>query len=351
MAAKRTLKDVKTNNTAQVLECILTHESVSRIEISELCGLSPSTVSQAVSLLLEERMVREVCAGESTGGRRPIMLQMNPEYGCVITVEVKRSGVDAQVFDMCSELIGTEKLSSRNLTGNRLLNVISAFVDSVKSGNERYPAKVVGIGLMCQDDIPEYDLVTEFSTSLSSDLIRLETALMTRCGVPVKKELINRYSLEYYIRLADSKCANYAYINVGERITASFVINKTLIRNANDSIFDISSAVLSGNYAGGMSMPGSIPTAAAEVQLKRLSADELADKLVSVLGSALLFFPVENVFIGGMMDGLDQIVEKVSGHFQLYPVIRKAKYSGNQVTGIFARQILNENYRTLVPAH
>ena len=351
MAAKRTLKDVKTNNTAQVLECILNHDNMSRIEIAEKCGLSPSTVTQAVTLLLEEKLVREVCAGESTGGRRPILLQMNPDYGCVITFEIKRSGVDAQIFDLCSGLLGTETIASKQLTGNRLLDGITRFVDAIRSGEENYPKKVVGIGLLCQDDIPEYDLMTEFSTSLSSDLIRLDTALMTRCGVPVKKELINRYSLDYYIRLADSKCANYAYINVGERVTASFVINKTPIRNVNDSIFDISSAVLSGNYAGGMAMTGAAPTAAQEVQLKNLSPDELAEKLAKVVGSALLFFPVENVFIGGRVEGLEQIVEKVSGHFQLTPVIRQAKYLGAHVNEVFARQVLAENCRTLIPAH
>lgn len=333
MAVKRTLKDVKTNNTAEILKIVLMHEQVSRIEIADQCNLSPSTVSQAVSLLLEEKLIMEVSVGESTGGRKPIMLKMNPDYGCVMIVQVKRDGIDVQLFDMRIALIETVRLSSKNQTGNQLLNIISGFVESVKSGKEKFPQKVVGIGLLCQDDIPEYDLMTEFTTSLSSDLIRLETALMTRCAIPVKKELINRYSLDYYIRSANSKCANYAYIDVGERITASFVINRTLISNVNDSIFDISSAVLSGSHPGASDIP----------------AEEMADKLAGVLDSALLFFPVEHVFIGGHMDGLAYMVEKLASHFRLYPVIREAKYLGKDVNDAYARQILTENYRTLIP--
>ena len=73
---KKSLKDVKVNNTVQVLEYILKEGQISRIEIAEKSGLSPSTVSQAVSLLLKDEIVEAVREGESTGGRKTILLQM-----------------------------------------------------------------------------------------------------------------------------------------------------------------------------------------------------------------------------------------------------------------------------------
>ena len=39
--AKKSLKDVKVNNTAQVLECLIKNDQVSRIEISEKTKLFP----------------------------------------------------------------------------------------------------------------------------------------------------------------------------------------------------------------------------------------------------------------------------------------------------------------------
>ena len=73
---KKSLKDVKRNNTAKVLEYILKQGPVSRIEIAEQSRFSPSTVSMAVSLLLKDGIVEEVREGVSTGGRKPILLQM-----------------------------------------------------------------------------------------------------------------------------------------------------------------------------------------------------------------------------------------------------------------------------------
>ena len=345
---KKSLKDVKVNNTTQVLEYILRQEPVSRIEIAERSGLSPSTVSQAVFFLLGEGVVEEVREGESTGGRKPILLQMKADYGCVITVEIRRDGVKAVIFDLGGNRLAEKVLSGRYTAGNRLLNIIGNLVQNIQEGNTDMPAKIIGLGLLCQDDLPEYDLMTEFTTSLSSDVIRLETALSTRYGIPVKKELLNRYNLDYYMKTADAKCTDYAYVNIGERITASFVLNRKMIHNSDDSIFDISSAVLSGNYAGYERSPGRGVALAQETALKKLSPEVLAEKLVQVIKSALLFFPVKDIFIGGQAEGLGQIVERVIQEFPLQPVIRKAGEPGKQIYDVFAQRILLENYRRLV---
>ncbi|PNV59988.1 hypothetical protein C0033_21220 [Clostridium sp. chh4-2] len=344
---KKSLKDVKVNNTAQVLEYIMKNEQISRIEIAEKSGLSPSTVSQAVSLLVEQGLVEELCAGESTGGRKPILLRVRPDFGCIVTVEIRRNGVEAQIFDMTGNLLSVHELSKRKLSGNGLLDAVTGFVKSVKRGEVQAPDHVIGIGLLCQDDIPEYDLMTEFTTSISSDVIRLETALTSSCGVPVKKELINRYHLDYYLKTVDAKCTDYAYINIGERVTASFVLNKTLVHSTGDSVFDISSAVLSGNYAGDERQTAA-GAAFAEKAARKFTAEKLAEQLTQVLKSALLFFPINDVFIGGQIEGLDHIVEMVSKEFSFHPVIRKAGEPGGSVNSAFARQILAENYRLLV---
>ena len=78
------------------MECILKQGQSSRIEIAEKTMLSPSTVGQAAALLMEKGLVEELRAGESTGGRRPILLRVNPGFGCIATVEIKRSGIAAQ---------------------------------------------------------------------------------------------------------------------------------------------------------------------------------------------------------------------------------------------------------------
>lgn len=350
MANSKSLRDVKLHNTETVLKCILDKNSTSRVEIAELCNLAPSTVGQVVASLIDSRLIVEYQAGASSGGRKPILLKINPKYGVVILFEVKRSGLYVKTLDLDRNILEDKRLTTRMPTGNLLLDRASAYVNQIQKGEEGIPNNVLGIGLLCQDDIPEYDLTAEFSTGVVSDVIRIERALSARCNVPVKKELINRYSLDCYLHNSEIKCENYVFLNLGERITASFVLNNTLVQNSNDAVFDISSAVLAGNYAAMGATKNRTLELAHELALKKLSAQEMADKLASVLKSALLFFPVENVFIGGSFENLDDVVTQLSQSFYLKLAVWKANFGTLQVGASFAQQILLENYKQLLTA-
>ncbi|NIR70499.1 ROK family protein [candidate division KSB1 bacterium] len=50
---------------------------MSRIHLSKLSKLNKSTVSSIVSDLLEEKLISETMIGQSTGGRKPILLSLN----------------------------------------------------------------------------------------------------------------------------------------------------------------------------------------------------------------------------------------------------------------------------------
>lgn len=341
---------MKVRNTEKVLTCILERESISRVEIAELCNLAPSTVGQVVSSLIEANLVTEYQAGISTGGRRPILLRVNPQYGVTILFEVSRSGLRVKTLDLDYNVLEEKRLLGRMPTGNVLLDQTEAYVTRIQKGDGTIPRRVLGIGLLCQDDIPEYDLTVEFSTGVMSDVVRIESALASRCNVPVKKELINRYTLNCYLRNSDIKCENYVFLNLGERITASFVLNNSLVQNANDSVFDISSAVLAGNYAAMGTSRSHTLELAQELALKKLPAQELAEKLTLVLNSALLFFPVDNVFVGGPFDNLDQVVNTLSQNFYMKLAVWKANYGKIQIASSFSRQILLENYKRLLAA-
>ncbi len=74
-------------------EAIITHirasePGISRAELAEALGLSRSTVSTVVNELLAAGLVVERGAGPSRGGRRPIVLQVNPDAGRVVGLDI-----------------------------------------------------------------------------------------------------------------------------------------------------------------------------------------------------------------------------------------------------------------------
>ncbi|WP_217582073.1 helix-turn-helix domain-containing protein, partial [Lysinibacillus sp. GbtcB16] len=72
---------VKKINKSIVLHHIRTDSPISRARIAEMTGLTKATVSSLVNELIESSLVEEIGAGESSGGRKPMMLLFNGTAG------------------------------------------------------------------------------------------------------------------------------------------------------------------------------------------------------------------------------------------------------------------------------
>lgn len=75
-------------NRSLVLNLIRQSGRISRADIAKRTHLSRSTVSSIISDLIAANLVREVGAGHSHGGRRPILLEFNSRAGYVLGVDL-----------------------------------------------------------------------------------------------------------------------------------------------------------------------------------------------------------------------------------------------------------------------
>ncbi len=76
-------KIVRNINRSAILNLVRERQPVSRSFLSKLSDLNKSTVSSIIRELLEEKLIYETRNGESTGGRKPIMLKLNRQ-DCLI---------------------------------------------------------------------------------------------------------------------------------------------------------------------------------------------------------------------------------------------------------------------------
>ena len=98
----RTLSDA---NRIHVLKIIHEQKSISRTELAGMTGLSLSAVSRIVKQLIEDGFVLETGYGDSSGGRKPITIRVNPLAGYVIGVDFSKTKANAGVFNFCGEMI------------------------------------------------------------------------------------------------------------------------------------------------------------------------------------------------------------------------------------------------------
>jgi hypothetical protein len=72
----------------------------SRQDLSVVTSLSAASVTNVVRELLDEGLVIEAGSVDSGGGRPRVMLDVNPEYGYVIGVDIGETRVRVELFDL-----------------------------------------------------------------------------------------------------------------------------------------------------------------------------------------------------------------------------------------------------------
>ena len=90
VSSATTVRDLRRSNRSRALWQVFLSGPLTRQEIGVQAGLSPATVSNLVADLVAEGVIIEVGLEDSNGGRPRGLLQVNPEYGYVIGVDVAR---------------------------------------------------------------------------------------------------------------------------------------------------------------------------------------------------------------------------------------------------------------------
>jgi DNA-binding MarR family transcriptional regulator len=93
-------KDLKVLNRLLVRDMIRRLGPIARYEIAKETGLTPSTVTVIVAELLEAGVIKEVGHGASSGGRRPILLELNPTAAYVFAIRIQRGELMTAIFDL-----------------------------------------------------------------------------------------------------------------------------------------------------------------------------------------------------------------------------------------------------------
>ncbi|MFH1939600.1 MAG: MarR family transcriptional regulator, partial [bacterium] len=82
------LKLIQELNRSIILKTIRHYGPISRSEIAKRNKISPTTVTAAVRKLLQQVLVCEASVGESSGGRKPILIRFSPESRFIIVVAI-----------------------------------------------------------------------------------------------------------------------------------------------------------------------------------------------------------------------------------------------------------------------
>ena len=105
-------------NRQRLLEAIRRLGPISRADLAKRTQLSPPTVSALIEELVGEAgLLREVGVGASSGGRPPILLEFNADYGCLVGVDIGSGTVRFALADLQGRVLARDEQRTRTESG------------------------------------------------------------------------------------------------------------------------------------------------------------------------------------------------------------------------------------------
>jgi glucokinase-like ROK family protein len=221
---------IKKINKYIVLEQIRNHFPISRADISAKTGLNKATVSTMVSELIEDHLVTETGLGESSGGRKPMMLLFNHQAGYAIGVDMGVNYILAMLTDLSGAIVAEKRIELTDLSLASVMEKLKKCIHSLIKKTPDSPYGIIGIGVGVPGIVDDDGHVLS-APNLGWDELPLRDILQEEFALEVAIDNeANVGALGEKEFGAGQSVSNLIYISVGIGIGAGIVINDILFR-------------------------------------------------------------------------------------------------------------------------
>lgn len=251
-------KLIKKINTVSILKIIREKGPISRADISKMIGLNPATVSSNVSDLLQRSLIKEVGSGESSGGRKPILLELNNSEIYVIGVDMGIKKVSTGLIDIEGNIIQKITLQyPKEANQESVLGTIKDSIYEVVKGKDDDFNKIIGIGMGIHGIVDPEKGVSSYAPAFDWHNLDIVAIFKNEFNTPViidNDVRVMALGEKWFGKAKDAQ--NFVLLNIGTGIGAGIYLNGNLYRGNNFgageighvSIFDRKTKCKCGEY-------------------------------------------------------------------------------------------------------
>jgi len=217
----------------RIYDAIAENGSISRIRLAEKYNLRLATVTEVTRSLLEDQLVMEAGEEESTGGRKPVLLKINPFAFFTIGLRLSPEHLSGGVFNSALEQkYEVVEPTLPDMNGPQFLELLDRTVQRLlaESGIPAIQLKGIGVGLPNRVNLDTgiYDGVSYYPQLPPTPLKdHLEDCFQV--PVVVDHDVVLMTMAEYYLSGA-SVPDNLGVLFIGQGIGSRFVINGEIYR-------------------------------------------------------------------------------------------------------------------------
>jgi predicted NBD/HSP70 family sugar kinase len=231
-----TEKPIKVNKTLMkewnrvlVIDQIRNSDGVSRSQIAKNTGLGLSSLTSIVKELISENLVYEVEKGESSGGRRPILLKFNEDFGYLVGVKIERDKLIFCRSNLSARPVVKEALPYQQRLSNDDVNeLLIKGIETIIGDCPR--ARLLGIGIAVSGLVNRKEHLVIHSPILAWENYEFgRIAQAFKVPVLVENDS-NVFSLGQIWGGVGAQYRNFIGVIVGAGVGAGIVLNRRLYR-------------------------------------------------------------------------------------------------------------------------
>ena len=236
-------------NRSMVFDLIRRKGPISRAEIARTIGLSIPTVMKITEEFSHKQFVQDVGKGESSGGKRPELLELVPDSKYIIGVGVGRSKTNVLMMNLAGEVFIREIMETGGTAVpevwiSRLIQVIENVIR--ESGLSR--KQILGMGIGMPGILDEKSGKVLFSPDFKWENVDMLTPIRERFKMDITIENANRaLAMGEYDFGAGVDSRNFLVVNLGHGIGSAIMREGEFYRGSSGSSGEIGHIILEKN--------------------------------------------------------------------------------------------------------
>lgn len=302
---KLSFQRMKQYHEQTILKQIRDFSPISRTELAINTNLTPATVSKITGKLLAEGLIHETRVGESSGGRRPILLEINPKGGFIIGLAIAKGRIEFLLADLELNHLAYKELTLETTDHLIICDQSVELIFQIIKEQNIPQEKILGLGISLHGLVNYQEGISLFAPHLGWRQVPLKKLLRKSLNFPIFIDNdVRLMALGEMWRGAGQTAHNFTYVNVDYGVGMGLVLNQQLYRGINHAAGEIGHTVV--NTDGPLCSCGKKGCLEAVISLQALANENehvIREKVAHYLGLSLAnlmtMLDLEKIILGG----------------------------------------------------
>jgi glucokinase-like ROK family protein len=226
------LHNMKKTDLTQILKLIFRHRPISRVTLAKELGFTPGYITTIVQHLLEKNLLVEEGFAASKGGRRQVLLHINPELAHLVGFDFGTANLRLVVTDFLGQVLSFQKVTSEAAQGkDHCLQTVNRMIKACAKKD----GAIKAIGIAHSGVINQTDGSVLFWPKVYGwEKVPLKEIIEQACGLPALVEDSSRTMALAEQRYGLGKGAKeWIHVSFGMGIGSAIFANGQLCRGHN----------------------------------------------------------------------------------------------------------------------